>query len=108
MALTYNSYTTSLANMIVVPVNDPNYVIALPNIIADAELRLYKELDLLDTRVRATGALVAGNRNFTLPTTGGTFVVTEQFNIITPSTQTNPELGTRFPLNPCSKEFLDA
>ena len=40
VGLTYNTFTTSLANMIVVPVNDPAYVTALPNIIDDAEQRL--------------------------------------------------------------------
>lgn len=108
VGLTYNTFTASLANMIVVPVNDPAYVAALPNIIDDAEQRLYRELDLLSTRVTATGALVASSRNFTLPTTNGTFVVVEQFNVITPASVTNPDLGTRNPLNPASKEYLDA
>lgn len=107
MSLTYNSFTTSLANMIVVPVNDPNFVIALPNIIDDAEQRLYRELDLLSTRVTATGALTANDRRFSLPTSNGTFVVTEQFNVITPYTTTNPDLGARNPLTPSSKEVLD-
>lgn len=53
MALTYNQFTTDLANFIVVPVNDPAFVIALPNIIDDAEQRLYRELDLLSTLVMA-------------------------------------------------------
>jgi len=106
--LTYNTFTTSLANMIVVPVTDPNYVLALPNIIDDAEQRLYRELDLLSTRVRATGLLTASNRNFTLPTGSGTFVVVEQFNVITPSTETDPDAGTRNALDPTSKEYLDA
>jgi hypothetical protein len=94
--------------MIVVPVGDPNYIIALPNIIDDAEQRLYRELDLLATRVRATGALTASSRNFALPTGSGTFVVVEQMNVITPSSVTNPDLGTRHPMNPASKEYLDA
>ncbi len=29
MALTYNTFTTSLANMIVVPISDPYYAVAL-------------------------------------------------------------------------------
>lgn len=111
MSLTYNSFTTSLANMIVVPVNDPNFVTALPNIIDDAEQRLYRELDLLATRVTATGQLTASSRAFTLPTPSGgngNFVVVEQFNVITPASTTNPELGTRNPLDPASKEYLDS
>lgn len=108
MALTYNTFTTSLANMIVVPVNDPNFVIALPNIIDDAEQRLYRDLDLLATRVRGNSPLVAFNRLFAPPTGSGTFVVIEQMNIITPSTTTDPDVGTRNPMNPVSKEYLDA
>lgn len=108
MGLTYSTFTTSLANMIVVGLDDPNYTLALPNIIDDAEQRLYRELDLLSTRVTATGPLVANNRKFTLPTGNGTFVVVEQFNVITPAGVTDPDQGTRNPLNPCSKEYLDA
>lgn len=108
MALTYNSFVTSLANMIVVPISDPNYVAALPNIIDDAEQRLYRELDLLSTIVRDTGPLVASNRNFVLPTANGRFVVVEQMNVITPAGTTDPDLGTRNPMLPVSKEVLDS
>ncbi len=108
MSLTYNTFTTSLANLIVVPLTDPAFVQALPNIIDDAEQRLYRELDLLSTRVTATAPFSVGDRRFTLPTANGTFVVVEQFNVITPDGQTNPDLGTRNPLNPASKEYLDA
>lgn len=111
MSLTYATFTTTLANMIVVSVNDPNFVTALPAIIDDAEQRLYRELDLLSTRVTATGQLTPSSRAFTLPTPNGgngNFVVVEQFNVITPASATNPELGTRNPLDPASKEYLDA
>lgn len=107
MSLTYTSFVQSLANMIVVPVNDPNFVIALPNIIDDAEQRLYRELDLLSTVTRDTGAFTANNRNFTLPTASGVFVVVEQMNVITPSSVTDPDLGTRVPMLPTSREYLD-
>ncbi len=108
MSLTYNTFVSGLANLIVVPVDDVGYVTALPNIIDDAEQRLYRELDLLDTIVRASGPLIANNRNFTLPTSAGRFVVVEEMNIITPSSVTDPELGARNPLLPVSKEYLDA
>ena len=107
MSLTYNTFLSSLANMLVVPIDDVGYLGALPNIIDDAEQRLYRELDLLDTVVRATGLLTANNRNFTLPTTNGTFIVVEEMNVITPASVTNPELGTRNSLLPASKEYLD-
>lgn len=109
MALTYTTFVSSLANMITVPLSDPNFIQAVPNIIDDAEQRLYRELDLLSTMVTATGALTAGSRRFTLPTTvpNGNFVVVEEMNVITPAGTTNPELGKRNPLLPVSKEFLD-
>lgn len=105
--LTYNTFVTSLANMIVVPVTDPGYVTALPNIIDDAEQRLYRELDLLSTVTRDAAPLVAGDRNFVLPTNNGRFVVVEQMNVITPEGTTNPDLGTRNPMLPATKEVLD-
>ena len=91
--------------MLVIPAADPNYQIALPNIIDDSEQRIYRELDLLNTIVRDTGGnLAANSRNFTLPQTGGRFVVTESMNVFTPvGTQTN-----RKQLVPVSREFLDA
>jgi hypothetical protein len=106
--LNYNSFVTSLANMIVVPVTDPAYIDALPNIIDDAEQRLYRELDLLSTVTRDSAALVANNRNFALPDNNGAFVVVEQMNIITPAAVTNPDQGTRRQLLPVSREYLDA
>lgn len=107
MALTYSTFKAGLANMIVVPSDDPKYEQALPNIIDDAEQRVYRDLDLLSTIVRQTGTLTPNNRNFTLPVAGGRFVVVEQQNSITPAGTTNPDLGTRNPMLPVSKEYLD-
>ncbi len=108
MAYNYTTFVADLANMIEVPVTDANFLQAVPRIIDDAEQRLYRELDLLSTVVRATGPLTASNRNFTLPTTAGRFVVVEQMNAIVPAGTTDPELGTRIPLLPVTKEYLDA
>lgn len=109
--LTWATFTTSLANFLVIPLTDPNYITALPNIIDDAEQLSYRDLDLLNTIYRDSSvALVAGNRNYTEATSGtnGPFVVTQQLNVITPAGTTNPDLGTRNPLLPASKEMLDA
>lgn len=83
---------------------DTDFNTMIPQIITYAEARIYRELDLLDTVLSTTGLITSQNRNFTLPQH---FVTTQQFNIITPSSTTNPELGTRNPLTPVSKEFLD-
>ena len=105
MALTYNQYVTDMANLMVVPPTDTNFLTALTNIIDDAEQRIYRELDLLNTIVRDTSStLTANSRNFTLPQSGGRFVVTESMNVFTPVGNTT----NRKQLVPVSREWLDA
>lgn len=108
-ALTYTTYVTALATEMVVPTTDTNFQTILPTIITNAELRLQRDLDLVDSTVRDSSATFAlSTRNFTLPSTNGTFIVIEQLNVITPAGTTNPELGTRNPLVPMSIDTLDA
>jgi len=109
MALTYTQYVISLANLMALPsFTDPYFQIDLPNIIDDAELRIYRELDLLNTSVRDdTFTLSAGIRNFHYPSTNGTFVVTDEFNVITPSSATTADGGNRNALTPTSEEMLN-
>lgn len=108
MSLTYTQFVNSLANLMPVPTTDAGFVTDLPNIIDDAELRCYRDLDLLNTIVRdSSSTLTTNTRTFNLPTSIGTFVVTEDINVITPVSATNPENGTRNPLTPVSKEYLD-
>jgi hypothetical protein len=57
MSLTYAQYKTSLANLLVVEESNTDYTTDLPNVIDDAELRLYRVLDLLDTSVRDSSAI---------------------------------------------------
>lgn len=110
MALNYSSFTTSLANFLVIPVTDPNFVSAIPNIIDDAEQRLYRELDLVDTVTSdASNSLTQGSRNFTapIPATNGQFIVIQGMNVITPAGTVDPDAGVRHPLLPSTKEMLD-
>lgn len=108
MPLTYSSYVSSLANMLVVPVTDPGFLTMIPNCLDDAELFLQRKLDLVDSTVRDSSATFTLNtRNFSLPTSIGTYIVAEQLNVITPAGTTNPELGTRNPLIPASIDTLD-
>ena len=105
MSYTYTQYVTDLSNLLVVPSNQAEFQTDLPFIIDDAEQRIYRELDILGTIVRDTGgSLTANNRNFTLPQTGGRFVVTESMNVFTPVGTTT----SRNQLVPVSLEFLDA
>ena len=105
-ALTYDTYVTTIANLLVVPSADTNFQQMLPSIINDAELRIYRDLDLLDTSTLSTTTLTAGNRNLTLPSVNGTPIVTTEINIITP-VATQPDSGTRNALVPASTEMLN-
>lgn len=108
MSLTYATYVNSLANLAPVAASDPDFTTDLSNIIDDAEQRLYRELDLLNTVVTDSSAtLTTGTRSFNLPSSIGTFIVTQGFNVITPAGTTNPDLGTRNPLVPITKEALN-
>lgn len=106
--LTYSTYKTQIATMAVVEETDPAFVTILPQMITYAENRIFRDLDFLFTSTTYSSNLTAGSRQLTLPE--GTFVVSEQANIITPAGQTNPDgsSSTRNPCLPTTKEFLDA
>lgn len=102
MSYDYGTYITNVANMLVVPVNDPNYQAIVPRMIDDAEQRIYRELDLLNTIIRTTaGNFVPGTRNFTFPQF---ITVSESINFFTPA----GTLNYRQQLIPVSREWMDA
>src|SRR5262249_50835624 len=108
MSYTHDQFVVNLANMLQIdPPTDTNYQTALPTIIDDAEQRMYRELDLLETILRNTaGTTTTNNRLFTFPQH---FVVSESINIFVPF-GTVPGAGVRGrqQLIPVSREFLDA
>lgn len=107
-ALTYTDCLGIIATLIPTETTDTNLLAIFPQAINDAELRLYRDLDLLNTVVRDSSAtLSTGTRTFQLPSTLGTFVVVDEFNVITPAGTSNPESGTRVGLAPTTKEMLD-
>lgn len=100
------SYISQIATLAVVEETNPAFVTILPQMITYAENRIYRELDFLFTSIASTAyGLTAGNRVISVP--AGTFVVPEQINLITPAGTTNPDDGSRVPLLPTTKEFLD-
>ena len=104
--LSYAQYKTELALLAVVPEDNVDYVQNLPSAIDWAELAIYRDLDLLSTvSALATQALTANNRTLVIPANAG-LVTLQQINIITPAGTTNPELGTRNPCLPVTKERL--
>lgn len=104
--LNYSTYKAQIAEMAVVEEDDPNFVAILPQMITAAENRLYRDLNLLNNSIANTNyAVSTGSRQITVPE--GTFVTTEQINLLSPAGQTNPDSATRIPLLPTTKEFLD-
>lgn len=106
--MNYSQWLATISNLTVIDQNQAQFVQIAPECIDYAEQRIYRELDLLDTLTRDSAPLTAGNRNFTLPQNNGRFVVTNGFNVITPATETDPDLGARTQLLPVSRDFLDA
>jgi hypothetical protein len=109
MSLNYTQYVNSLSNLLPVPGSDSGFQTALPNAIDDAEQRLYRDLQLLNTVVRdASIAFSTNTRTFNLPSAQGTFYVVDSIYAITPAGTVNPDLGTHNYLTPASRSFIDA
>lgn len=108
MSLTYAAYKTALSTLLVIPESNADFLAILPDCIDYAEQRIYRELDLLSTVIRdSSQSLTPSNRNFTLPTAQGIFVVVNGINVISPAS-TQPDAGTRNQLTPTSRDYLDA
>lgn len=105
--LNYSQYVTQIATLAVVDENDTAFQTILPQMITYAENRMYRELDFLFTSISTTAyGLTVGSRQIAVPT--GVFVVPEQINLISPAGTSDPNIGTRIPLLPTTKEFIDA
>ena len=114
--LNYSQYVTQIAEMAVVDPLDVNFVAILPAMIDYAELRIYRDLDLMNTSTAfhsPTIRLNPGNRNLSfpmeLPDGSGSIVVSEQINLIVPAGETDPDgpTASRVTLLPTTKEYLD-
>lgn len=108
MSLTYSTWISQLANLMVQDATDANFLTFVPGCIDYAEQRIYRELDLQVSRVIDTsGTTISGEQQFTLPTAQGVFVVVEQINLFNPA-GTTAATGSRIPLIPATKEFINA
>ena len=101
--LTYATYQTQVAELAIVSPSDVNFQTILPAMIDYAELRIIRDLDLLSTVSSTTATLAIGTRQVTF----SNLVTVQQINVITPSSQTVPDSGTRNPLTATTKEVLD-
>ena len=105
--MNYSQIVTALATLTVYPESNADFVAVLPSAFAYADGRIYRELDMLAANVRdSTASTTSLNRDFIVPTTLGTFLVIDGINVVTPAS-TAPESGTRRPLVPVSRDFLD-
>src|SRR4051812_41830762 len=96
--MNYTDFVTRLAGHLVVETTDTEFVAMLPAFIDYAEQRMYRELNLLSTSDSDTaGSIIGGSR---LVTPAKHFTVVQQVNL-------NPT-GTKIPLSPVSRDFLDA
>lgn len=106
--MTYNEWVLRLQTAAVTTNNDTTFLDYIPNIIDMSEQRCYRDLDLLSTVVRdSTASCTANSRNFTLPSSGGRFVVVNGMNVVTPVSGT-VSTGTRNRLTQLSLDALDA
>jgi hypothetical protein len=68
MALDYNSFVSTVANIMATDPTTPEFVQILPQAIAYVEDRIYRELDILDSvSINNSSSFTPNNRNFTLP-----------------------------------------
>lgn len=106
------SFLNQIANLTVVRTDNPEFLIALPQAIAYAENRIYRDLDLLSTVTALTTspststpyALTPGARQLNVP--AADFVTLQEVNVITPANTLVANDGVRNSLVPVTKEFL--
>jgi hypothetical protein len=104
----YSSFKTSLAGLMVYDETDADFTAMLPDAIASAELRLYRDLNLIDTTQRDTSLnCTPSSRYVDMSSLAQRMVVLEAVNIITPSGVASPETGLRNPLVRSSLELID-
>lgn len=101
----YTTYVAQLETMIAMDAADADFQSIIPAIINYAEMRIYRELDLISTIFRDTSVTLApSNQNAALP---NTFVTVQGINILTPAGGA-VATSARVPLVPTSKEVIYA
>lgn len=113
MSLDYSGLTTALGDLLQIGITDASsptpspsvdFNNILPNIIGDAENRIYRELDFLATRTpNSSLSFAINNRSLTIPPT---FLIVQGVSAITPALAT-PVNGTRNRIELVSLDVLD-
>lgn len=102
--MNYSTYIDQMRKLLVINATDTDFPVVIPNMIEYAELRIYRELDFLHVRSAPTALATSGSRNVTVP---ASLVVVESANLISPAGVTDPELGTRVPLDRQSLDYIN-
>lgn len=102
MSYTYSTFITAVSQEISISSGNADFAVMLPTFIQNAELRIFRDLDLLTTVFRDTAGSISANiRNFNLPNSYGQFIVVEGVNLMVSGARVNA-------LTPCSREYIDA
>lgn len=81
--MNYATLNTYLQTILVDQAPSTDFTTILPAAIQDAEQRIYRDMDFVNTRyVDSSGALIGGNRLFTLPTANVTFLVVQGVSVL--------------------------
>lgn len=104
MALTYNDFVNTIANITTMDSTQPEFAQILPRAIEYAEDRIYREIDLINTvYINDETSLTPGNRNFALPPAPyGNYLTVQGINVIPQA------LLQRVQLQPVAIAFLNA
>lgn len=98
--LTYTTYQQQISTLAVVPTNDTNFSIILPQAISYAELRMQRDLDFLSSQIydNTTYSTVQNQNILTIPTSA--FITLQTIQV----TSGSPAITT--PLTAVSKEYI--
>jgi hypothetical protein len=105
MSYTYSTLMAEVATLTAIPATDENFLAHFPTAINDAEMRIYRELELLVANITVTSYVTANTRAFTLPVLDNNnnaihFLVIDSVNII-------DARGARSPVTPSTREVID-
>jgi hypothetical protein len=108
MSMNYLTYAIRVANLIPVNLTNTQFQNMLPSMIEYAELRIYRELNLLETRVATEVVSTPNTRNFTLPVPpAGPYITVVGINIVTPANTSLAAGGVRNSIPSRSRMLVD-
>lgn len=105
MALTFTSWQAQVAVLCGVAGTSPQFTTETPAAIDYAELRILRDLDLINAITTDTSTTTGVNARFvSIPTA---FVVINAVNLLTPAGNSNPLTGGRITLDRVSMDVID-